>query len=175
MVSNIFYFHPYLGKWSNLTCAYFWNGLKFTTNNSEFCFNLFLACPRKQNRQAPGISTCGIPTTMTNQWVEKYTVTTIVKNLRVLIIIQSLGKNHYFKNVVEARNLNGGVFLCGTSRPFFLGITGPPPDAEPSSIRIHPKCGARQTSGQNWNFGKAWIFVAPHIQWIFQVPVKGGR
>ena len=27
MVSNIFYFHPYLGKISNLTCAYFSDGL----------------------------------------------------------------------------------------------------------------------------------------------------
>ena len=27
VVSNIFYFHPYLGKGSNLTCAYFSNGL----------------------------------------------------------------------------------------------------------------------------------------------------
>ena len=26
--SNIFDVHPCLGKWSNLTCAYFWNGLK---------------------------------------------------------------------------------------------------------------------------------------------------
>ena len=28
VVSNISYFHPYLGRWSNLSISYFWNGLK---------------------------------------------------------------------------------------------------------------------------------------------------
>lgn len=34
VVSNIFYFSPYLGRWSNLTVAYFSNGLVSTINQT---------------------------------------------------------------------------------------------------------------------------------------------
>ena len=69
MVSNICYAHPYLEKWSNLTFAYFSDGLKPPTR--LFCFfkwrklkdvcSVLWGCYQVVNMLACCFRACGIP------------------------------------------------------------------------------------------------------------------